>query len=326
MCENSHQEGYMKLKGKRAIVTGSSSGIGRSIAIRLAAEGARVVVNARGSRAEGAQAIFDVVGAIKDSGGEAVGISGSVDDPAFAKALVEGCVDAFGGVDILINNAGAYIGSEPITDCSIEDWRSSLRVNLDSVFLMSREVLPYMRKQRWGRVINAASSAGLGGQGGTGYTAAKSALFGLTRGISADYGPYGITANCYNPEARGIMGGTQDDAVFKGVIEHFRNRGYMEAAALANLATIGGPDGIAPWIAYLCTDHANYLNGQVFAVEDRRVSLLHEPDETRVLYKDSNRRGPFALYEFERLAPMVFQTVNRWPQRYGQALDDWEKA
>lgn len=313
----------MRLEGKRAIVTGSSSGIGRAIAMQLAAEGAKVVVNARGSGPSGAGAIDEVVAEICEAGGTAIGFVGAVQDPATASAIVARCVDAFGGVDILVNNAGVFAASSPVDRCPLDAWYEVLRNNLDGAFLLSREALPRMKAQRWGRIINAGSSAGLGQIGGSGYAASKSALFGLTRAMAADFGPYGITANCYNPEARGAMGGLSDQATFDAILQAYLKRGFYTPAEIDSLSTIGDATGVAPWIAYLCTDQAANLNGQVFAVEQRRVALIDEPLEGRVLARDG-ALGPWSLAELERCAQQVFPLVNRWPQRDEQALAAWE--
>lgn len=316
----------MSLAGKRAIVTGSSSGIGRAIAILLAAEGAQVVVNARGSGPNGVAAINAVVDEITGSGGKAIAFAGAVDAPDVAKAMVARCVDAFGGVDILVNNAGIFGASAPVDQCPLDEWRAVMRVNLDGVFFMCREALPHMKAQRWGRIITAGSLAGYGQIGGSGYSASKSALYGLMRSIAADYGPYGVTANCYNPEARGVMGGSADQTVFDGYVRHYKEKGFYTAAEAAYLAGIGGPDGVAPWIAYLCSDQADYLNGQTFALDTRRVALVAPPDEVRMLFRDAATQGPWSINELERLAPLVFPLVNEWPRREGQALADWEAA
>jgi 3-oxoacyl-[acyl-carrier protein] reductase len=201
-----------------------------------------------------------------------------------------------------------------------------MQVNLDGVFFMCREALPNMKSQRWGRVITAASSAGLGWVGGSAYSASKSALFGLSRAIAADFGPYGITANCYNPEARGRMGGAADQEVFDGMIRHYEAKGYCTPAGAAYLAGIGGPESVAPWIAYLSSDQAADINGQIFALDARRVALIDPPEEGRVLFRDAVTHGPWAIDELERLAPLVFPLLNPWPRREGEALADWERA
>ena len=237
----------MRLKGKRALVTGSSRSIGRAIARLLATEGAQVVVNARGSDSTGLRAIDEVVDEIRASDGIAIGLAGTVDDPDSAKRLIDGCVTAFGGIDILINNAGIYsiesVG--PLIECSEEAWRQTLSINLNGVFYTSRAALPHMIRQRWGRIINAGSVAGTGRFGGSAYCASKAALFGLGRAMAADYGPYGITINTYNPEAHPV----QDTSYYPAVVQQWLQRGYVGPAEAAFREGMAGPEGVAPWIA-----------------------------------------------------------------------------
>ena len=315
----------MKLKGKRAVVTGSSMGIGRDIALLLAAEGAQVVVNARGTGEAGKGAIDSVVDEIRAAGGTAVGVAGAVDDPVFAVELIEQCVKQFGGIDILVNNA-AILSPEalgPATDCPLETWDRTLKVNLNGPFYTSRAALPHMIKQQWGRIINAASYAGLGWMGGSAYIAAKSGLIGFSRAMAADYGPYGITVNVYNPEASSPM---NDPAIFGQMMQHWVDRGYRTPAEAKYFANLGGGDGVAPWIAYLGSDESDYINGCVFAVESRRISLVAQPEEQRVLFHDFKKNGPWKLDELSTLAPLAFPVENRWPRRVGEALERWEKS
>ena len=317
----------VKLAGKRAIVTGSTTGIGREIALYLAAQGARVVVNARGARQGGIGAIDAVVDEIRTNGGSAIGVAGAVDDPKFAAHLVEECVRQLGGIDILINNAAILIPEAlgPVGDCSLDAWEQTLRVNLFGPFYTSRAALPHMIEQQWGRIVNAGSYAGLGWMGGSGYSAAKSGLFGMSRAMAADYGPYGITVNVYNPEAMTPM--NDDLAVpYEQVIQHWVERGFRTQAEAEYIKGNGGPEGIPPWIAYLCSDAADYLNGEVFAVESRRIALVAAPDESRVLFRDYAKSGAWSLEELAQLAPLAFPIKNRWPRRSGAALAQWEKA
>ena len=312
----------MKLRGKRALVTGSSRSIGRAIAILLAQEGARVAVNARGADAAGQRAIDEVVEEIRALGGDAVGIAGAVDQPDSAGRLVERCVEAFGGIDILINNAGIY-GVEsvgPLTGCSDDAWRRTVATNLDGVFYTCRAALPHMIRQGWGRIINAGSVAGTGKFGGSAYCASKAALFGLGRAMAADYGPYGITVNTYNPEAHPV----EDTSYFPAEVQRWLIRGYVGPAEAKFRAGMMRPDGVAPWVAYLCTDEAAYLNGQVFAVDSRRVALLGEPEEDRVLFHDAVQHGPWSIAALASVAPSALPVQNRWPPRTGDDLARWE--
>lgn len=310
----------MKLQGKRAIVTGSSAGIGRAIALKLAAEGADVVVNARG-----AGAVEAVVREIRDAGGTASGMAGSVSDEETACSLVGHCVEVFGGVEIIVNNA-AIFGEEsigPVDACPSEVWRSTLAVNLDGPFFLSKAALPYMKQQSWGRVINATSLAGTGKLGGSAYSASKAAIIGLTRAMAADYGPYGITVNAYSPEARTAMGESHDSAAYEAFLIYLQNRGLRTAADTAYNKQTGGPDAIAPWVAFLCTDAAEFLNGQVFAVESRRIGLVSTLDEVQVMYRDPARDGLWSMDELAEVAPTCFRMPNPYPRRTGEALNAW---
>lgn len=314
-----------RLAGRSAVVTGSSSGIGRAIAMLLAAEGARVVVNGSGTTDASAAAIRHAVEEIRDNGGTAIGAAARIEDPDEAGRLIAQCVDTFGSIDILINNAAVF-ALTTVADCPLEQWRRTLDVNLDGVFHTSRHALPHMVAQRRGRIVTATSLAGLGTIGGSDYSASKAAVIGLGRAIAADYGPYGITSNLYSPEARTPMGETSDDSVFRDMRRRWVARGLETEAQSAYRMAVGGPEGVAPWVAYLCLDEAGHINGEVFAVEARRVALIAWPDETATLFRDAAAQGPWTLDELSILSPLAFPIANRWPQRTGAALEAWEKA
>ncbi|MET0547608.1 MAG: SDR family NAD(P)-dependent oxidoreductase [Caulobacterales bacterium] len=314
----------MKLQGKRAIITGSSAGIGRSIALFMAKEGAKIVVNARG-----AAAIDNVVEEIRSAGGTAIGFAGAVDDENVADALVSCCVKGFGGVDIVINNA-AIFGLEsigPVHNCPPDIWRQTFDVNIHGAFYLSRAAIGPMTEQGWGRIINASSYAGTGKLGGSAYPVSKAALIGLTRSMAADYGPYGVTVNAYNPEALTAMGdgGTNFDA-YVGMLKHWENRGMRKPEDTAYSMETSGPEAIAPWVAYLCTDEADNINGQVFAVEGRRIALVSTLEEDRILFRDYKQYGPWSLDELSRMAPVAFRLTNAWPRRTGEDLERWKNS
>jgi NAD(P)-dependent dehydrogenase (short-subunit alcohol dehydrogenase family) len=316
------------LHGKTAIVTGSSTGIGRAIAEELARQGARVVINARGSRAAGVAEIDSVVQDIRNAGGEAIGVAGAVDDPAFASTLVNACMDSFGRLDILINNAGIYSDQAigPVDQCSIDEWRRIMSVNLDAVFQLSREALPIMKRQRWGRILNAASFAGTGKMGGSAYSASKAALFGLGRAMAGDYGPWGITVNTYCPEATTDMGNSVDPAALQAMVDYWADRGFRSQSEIDYIMGLKGPEGIAPFITYLCLPEADAINGHVFSVEGRRIALLAAPDEERILFRDDyDSRGPWRVTELQAVAPMAFPLTNTWPARSEEQLSRWEQ-
>lgn len=183
------------LKGRVALVTGGSRGIGRSIAISLAEAGAAVAVNYLSRTAE-AEA---VVGAILRQGGRAIPVGADVSQAAAVKAMVAGVERELGPVDILINNAGIAI-NRPVDELTEDDFDRTLAVNLKSVFLCTQAVLPGMRERRWGRIVNISSGAARGAGGvGPHYNASKAGMEGMTRGYAARLVKDGITVNAVAP-------------------------------------------------------------------------------------------------------------------------------
>ena len=183
------------LKGRVALVTGGSRGIGRSIAVALAGAGARVAVNYRVE----AEAATEVVRAITGAGGAAVALQADVADPAAVTGLVEGAEAALGPVDILVNNAGVIIKS-PLDALTAGVWDDTLRINLSSAFHMTQAVLPGMRARRWGRIIMLSSvAAQTGGVVGPHYAASKAGLIGLAHSYASLLATEGITANTISP-------------------------------------------------------------------------------------------------------------------------------
>ncbi|HSR09813.1 MAG TPA: 3-oxoacyl-ACP reductase family protein [Thermodesulfobacteriota bacterium] len=184
----------MRLQGKVAIVTGAGKGIGEGIAVEFAREGARVVVNdfvesdAR-----------RVVEALKAAGGQAVPVVGSVASRDVALKMAETAAKQFGTVDILVNNAG-IARPQPLEEIRQEDWDELLAVNLTAAFMATQAVLPFMRRQKWGRIINISSiAAQTGGVVGPHYAASKAGLIGLTHSYAALLAKEGITANAIAP-------------------------------------------------------------------------------------------------------------------------------
>jgi len=183
------------LKGRVALVTGGSRGIGRSIALALAGAGACVAVNYRVE----AEAAAEVVRAITGAGGAAVALQADVADPAAVTGLVEGAEAALGPVDILVNNAGVIIKS-PLDALTAGVWDDTRRINLSSAFHMTQAVLPGMRARRWGRIIMLSSvAAQTGGVVGPHYAASKAGLIGLAHSYASLLATEGITANTISP-------------------------------------------------------------------------------------------------------------------------------
>ena len=174
----------MSLKDMSAIVTGAGRDIGRACALRLAAEGANVALSYHSS-SEGAES---AVAEIKKLGGNAIAVKADLNNPAEVESLVKSTVDAFGGVDILVNNTGGLVARKTIAEMTLEHWNEVMSLNATSSFLMIKACLPHMKK---GSIINLASQAGRdgGGPGSIAYAASKGAVMTMTRGMAKELGP-----------------------------------------------------------------------------------------------------------------------------------------
>jgi hypothetical protein len=260
----------MVLKDKVAVVTGAARGIGREIALLLAKHGARVVVNDYGGSEAGTGTTNapadEVVGEIKASGGQAVANYDSVASMAGGKSIVDTAVKAFGRIDIVVNNAG-ILRDRMIFNMSEEEWDAVIDTHLKGSFAVTRAAAPLMREQKWGRVINMTSTSGLvGNVGQANYAAAKLGIVGLTRVTALDMARYNVTANCISPFAWTRMIGTiptQTEAQ-KARVEKIKKM---------------SPAHIAPLAAFLCSDDARDVSGQVFGVRGKEIMLFghHRP-------------------------------------------------
>lgn len=303
------------LSGKRAVVTGSSQGMGLEIARLLASEGANVVLNARGSA--GADDVEAAARAIDAEGiGRAIARRGPVNDVGFAEELINACVETFGGIDILVNNAGITGGSQfsAVDTVPLERWRDVLDVNLNGSFYTSRFAAPHMRKQRWGRIIHCVSGAAFGSIGGSCYAASKGGLVSLTYAMAADLGMFGVTVNCYAPQARSRLSDASPEG-FESMLRARWRRGFCDEAEYQYCKGFPGPEGVAPWIGYLCLEEASYINGRVFAVEGRRIGLHAAPREERILWRQPETDQPWRLQSLRAIARQAFPIENRWPKR-----------
>ena len=242
----------LSLKGRAALVTGAGRGIGRAIALELAALGASVAVN-YSSRLAAAEA---VVKEIEAGGGRAVALQADVSDPAAAAGLVEATLRELGGLAILVNNAGVT-RDNLVMRMKDEEWRTVLETDLSGAFYTCRAALRPMIKARWGRIVNVASIAGTAGNAGqANYSAAKAGLIGLTRSISREVGSRSITVNAVAPG----MIETDMTAVLS---EEIRGR----AAEMASLGRMGTVGEIGAVVAFLASPAASYITGQVVVVD-----------------------------------------------------------
>ena len=245
-------------RGRVALVTGSTSGIGREVARRLAGAGARVVVTGRDEeRGEG------VVGEITGAGGEAVFVAHDLED-ADVGPLVEGAEGAFGrGVDVLVNNGGTLMAA-PTGEVKAETLDWAFRLNVRSAFLLTGALAPRMAERGWGCVINVSSVSGQRGQfrrpGLALYGATKAALEQLTRAWAAEYGPYGVAVNCVAP---GPTRSPFTDEHLGLADPETRQR----TASAIPAGRVGATEDVAAAVLYLAGEEAGYVRGVVLNVD-----------------------------------------------------------
>lgn len=237
-------------KGKVAVVTGASRGIGKSIAVALAAAGARIV--AVDLALETTEAM---VAEIKAAGGEAVAVQGNVTIAADAEKMMAAAVETFGRVDILVNNAG-ITKDALLLRMKDEEWDAVLSVNLKGAFLCSRAAAKLMTKQRYGRIINIASVVGqMGNAGQANYCASKAGLMGLTKSNARELARRNVTVNAVAP---GFIATDMTEALPEKVKE--------ELIAQIPLERLGTADDIANAVLFLAAEKSGYVTGQVLAV------------------------------------------------------------
>ena len=240
------------LEGKVAVVTGSSRGIGRAIALKLAGMGARVVINYRSNHAA-AEGVVDI---IRQHGGEAVAVQADVSLFADAQRLIQSALDQWGKVDILVNNAGTTRDTL-LVRMTEEDWDVVLNTDLKSAFNCTKAAQKGMIKQRYGRIVNITSVAGIAGNAGqANYTAAKAGLIGFTKAVAKEVGSRNITVNAVAPGyiPTDLSSTIPPELITKGM-------------DLTPLGHPGATDDIANAVAFLVSDDANYITGQVLAVD-----------------------------------------------------------
>ena len=237
------------LSGKAAIVTGASRGIGRAIAVRLAAAGALVVAGARGDHAE------PVVREIGESGGTAVAVTLDVTQTASIDGMAETALESFGRIDVLVNNAG-IVRDQLLLRMKPGDWDAVIATNLTAAFACCRTVLRPMVKQRSGRIVNIGSVVGrTGNPGQANYAASKAGLEGFTRSLALEVASRGITANVVAP-------GMIDTDMTAALDE----RAHEALCGRIPMGRLGTADDVAAAVCFLVSDEASYITGQVVGV------------------------------------------------------------
>ena len=241
------------VKDKVAVVTGGSRGIGRAIALRMASEGAKVVINYRSSEA----AALAVVAEIEANGGQSVAVSADVSQLTAAQSLIKATLNAFGQIDILVNNAGKT-DDTLLARMKESQWDSVIDTNLKSVFNCCKAALrPMLRQKRGGRIINISSPSGLIGMAGqTNYAASKAGIHGLTKSLAREVGARQITVNAVAP---GLILTDLTADVSDVSVEDYRR--------LTALGRLGEADEVANLVTFLASDLAAYITGEIIRVD-----------------------------------------------------------
>ncbi len=302
------------LEGKTAVVTGSGQGVGRAIAMALAEQGANVVTNNRkpgyhtdsqldekklaALTEEQRQWVADelrryggdaetTAAAIREQGGRAVACFADITSYDDAGRLIQTAVDEFGGVDILVNVAGAF-GFSPFEKMTPELFEKVTRVKPEGYFNTCRHAVPYMLEKKWGRIINCTSRAWLGDIiRHAEYCTANAGVVGLTRALAVEYKYTGITANAFSPFAR--TRASVDLAMYDKAVDADDRAwgGEGESPATDNTPL---PEDLAPFICYLCTDAAAQITGSVFSLAGSSIGLYSDPEIVRTMAKPAGER------------------------------------
>ena len=242
----------MSMKGKTAVVTGGSRGIGRAICLELARRGANVVFSYAGNTAAAEKTLEELKALVV----EARAVQGNVADPAAAKTLIDTAVKELGGIHILVNNAGITRDGLAMA-MKEEDFDAVIETNLKGAFLCMKAAIRPMMKARYGRIVNMSSVVALrGNPGQVNYCASKAGLIGMTKSLAKEMGARGITVN----------------AVAPGYISTDMTAALPDAARQAMLSTIpvgraGSPEDVAAAVAFLASEEAGYITGQVLSVD-----------------------------------------------------------
>jgi len=283
-----------KLKGRNAVVTGAGRGIGKAIAVALAEEGANVVVCDIGGAVDGSggdKTPADiVVDECRKLGVKAIAQYGDVSKFADAEAAIKACVDNFGRIDILCNIAGID-KPKMIWNMTEQEWDQVVGVHLKGTFNFMRNAAPFMRDQKFGRIINCTSEAWMGGTTHLNYGAAKAGITTLTWGGAQELGPAGITVNAICPRAKTRM--TDDPKVREMVVKRVE-KGLMDPSVLKMMdREMVDPSAFAKIAAFLASDDAALINGQVFLTTAITIARYSNPAE--VTKADNPTEGPWTM-------------------------------
>ena len=310
------------LDGKIAVVTGSGQGIGRAIALAFAEQGAKVVTNNRKPGISAASMVTDeqvdklsaerkewykkgfeeqsgdaekTAREIRDRGGEATPVYADITKVEDAKRLIDTTVETYGRIDILCNVAGGF-GFSDIEDTTVEQWDHVNSVKPRGFFFTLKYAIPYMREQKYGRIMLCASPAFNGSPlKQAAYCAANAAVLGLTRAAALECFHDGITVNCFAPAAH-----TRASYELEAARDSYEKGILVEGRSFMSAEETPGPEYVAPFIVYLASEKSASINGTVFMVAGNRIGMYADPTFDKVLVKEA--KEPWSVEElFEKV-------------------------
>lgn len=282
------------LTGRGAVVSGGSRGIGRAVAELLGNLGAGVVVNGRDG-----DAVHETVAAIIASGGRAAPVVGAADDERIAAALVDACMKTFGRLDILINCAGiAEPTGSSILTIAPDEFDRLISAHLGTAFHTCRIAASVMAAQGHGTIVNTSSVAFLGDYGGTGYPAGKGAVNALTMAIAAELKAHGVRANVVCPGARTRLSTGAD---YEAHIEDLHRRGLLDEMTMRASLDSAAPAFVAPLYAYLASDLARDVTGQIFVAAGGFVGRFDRPAPSVLGYRDHHDAEPWSIAQLHKM-------------------------
>ncbi len=293
-----------RLDGKRVVITGSSRGLGRAFAIAAAAEGAAVVINGTNS-----SALEEVEQTIKAANGQVVSVAGSVAAPEVVKRLVGACIEHFGGIDLMVNNAG-IVRDRTLLKMTVADWDEVIKVHLRGAFLCTQQAALAMRDGGGGHIIQVVSASGLSGGFGQGnYAAAKAGMLGLMRTSLLEFGRYGIRSNALWPIGQTDM----TEVVFARARAAAERRG--EAVPEPVALGFGKPAEVAAGLIWLASPGADHFNGQILTFNGRKTGLWTHPAERHVAFRDQPWSADDLDAYFRDVEPQPVNAPMRTPQQ-----------
>jgi 3-oxoacyl-[acyl-carrier protein] reductase len=253
-------------KDKVAVVTGSSRGIGRGVALALARDGCAVTVNYRKRRDKA----DEVVNSIRQMGGKAIAVKCDVSKREEVEAMFKATIDAFGKVDILVNNAGVGVYAS-LLETTDEIWDKHMEVNLRGVFLCTQIAARHMVERNYGKIVNISSNSGFGiaMPGDNSYAVSKAGVICLTKSAAFDLGKHNINVNCVAPgaiETDGLREEARSDEEYEKVLEGRRNA--------SSLGITGTPEDIANAVLFFASDESRFITGKILLVDGGRRDFL----------------------------------------------------